>query len=56
MRRGGGLQPGSGSFSRLLRIVLEPADAKATLVRVPASRAASLCGRKLDWVELSSTR
>ena len=56
VRGGGGLQPGSGAFSRLLRVVLEPADSGrdgGVLERVPASRAAALCGRSLDWIELA---
>jgi hypothetical protein len=48
----GGLAPGSGgtpySFGPL---VLSADDAREPVETVPSSRARSLCGRRLDWIE-----
>jgi hypothetical protein len=49
----GGLAPGGGvSASALGPLAVSPATAaQSRLLTVPTSNAASLCGRRLDWVE-----
>jgi hypothetical protein len=54
LRRGGGnLLPGNGRDEGYDAVVLDPVGDRA-LERVPAARASSLCGRRLDWVEAGS--
>jgi hypothetical protein len=50
-RPGGNLEPGDGGRSSLGAIALVGADERQ-LIRVPPERAAELCGRSLDWVEV----
>jgi hypothetical protein len=43
--------PGDGGSALLRAIFLTPAGAQETLVRTPAARWHSLCGRRYDWIE-----
>jgi len=49
------LAPGEGGAAALSGLFLTPADGGAggTLLTVPRSRWATLCGRRYEWVELS---
>jgi hypothetical protein len=48
------LTPGSGNnvFNSLAAIALQPRNPAGELIAVPAQRAAGLCGRPLDWIEI----
>jgi hypothetical protein len=50
-RPGAGLGPGDSHRGELGPLVLEPVSSKS-LVTVPPARAASLCDREWDWIEL----
>ena len=48
----GGWRPGSGAKAGALGpAALTPSDQREPVQTLPASRARSLCGRRLDWVE-----
>ncbi len=51
VRGGRGLGPGNGRDESYESVFLEPVS-PVVLHRVPPERAASLCGRRADWVEL----
>ena len=51
VRGGPGLGPGNGRDESYESIFLEPVS-PVVLRRIPPERAASLCGRRADWVEL----
>jgi hypothetical protein len=53
-RAGGGLAPGNGQDEVYDTVFLAP-DAPEQLLTVPVGRARSLCGRHLDWVEVTSS-
>jgi hypothetical protein len=57
LRYGGSdLHPGSGGFPFVMGpVVLEPESAMRK-ISVPAAKAATLCGRRLDWVEAVGSR
>lgn len=53
-RGGGGLAPGDGTPSKLVGVVLEPAEASSEAPEVqtmPASQWRELCNREVDWIE-----
>jgi hypothetical protein len=54
---GPGLDPGSsGSDGPLGPLVLSRPGARSRLLTVPSRRAASLCGRRWDWIEAEPSR
>ena len=48
----GGWRPGSGGRPYAFGpVALSPADEREPISRIPATRARTLCGRRLDWIE-----
>ena len=49
-----GIGPGAGdnTFTELDEVALQPESPAPQMLTVPASQAASLCGKSLDWIEL----
>ncbi len=51
LKGGGSLRPGDNAYSEVQSIVVSKAR-EGRLLRVPASEARRLCGKRLDWLEV----
>ena len=54
VRGGSGLAPGDGGAAVLNSVLLAPGGGGASVYEVPVARWRSLCGRRLQWAELST--